>query len=124
VVVTLGGRGCDEYQGFHSALFLSSAPVGLPQIFRRGLHQIAVVAVQHFAQRCIGSHSGADAIENSVNIRDSAGLLDVFDIRQRPCIRIPRGISAHVHRHLPGCAGPPSIVQVLLESRSARESRN
>src|SRR5438067_11730284 len=33
------------------------------QIFRRGLHQIAVIAVYHFAQRHLGGHSCADRSE-------------------------------------------------------------
>src|SRR5207249_8440625 len=39
-------------------------PVGLPQIFRRGLHHVVIIAMQHFLQRRLGSHSGPDAIED------------------------------------------------------------
>src|SRR5258708_37708260 len=37
-----------------------SPPVGLAQIFRRGLHQIVVIAVQHFLQRHLGCHSRSE----------------------------------------------------------------
>ncbi len=73
-----------------------SSPVGFAQKLRRGMHQIVVIAVQHFLQRHLDSHSRPDAIQNAIDVAHPAGLHNVFDVRQRPGIRIVRRIPAHV----------------------------
>src|SRR4029077_1025761 len=54
-----------------------SAHVGLLQIFRRRLHYIVVIAVQHILHRRLSIHSLSDAIEDSFHIAHPVGLDNV-----------------------------------------------